>query len=112
MTSDFASCRAKSRKCDVSASAHSAATRCPAPSSPAPPPCRTSSKKCSLPERRSAKAALSTMIRRPQWSRRSEKDTFEGGMSHQSELIATDIEAYLAEHERKELLRFLTCGSV
>ncbi len=33
-------------------------------------------------------------------------------MSHQSELIATDIEAYLAEHERKDLLRFRTCGSV
>lgn len=33
-------------------------------------------------------------------------------MSHQSELIATDIDAYLAQHERKELLRFLTCGSV
>lgn len=33
-------------------------------------------------------------------------------MSHQSELIATDIEAYLAQHEKKELLRFLTCGSV
>lgn len=33
-------------------------------------------------------------------------------MSHQSELIAEDIHAYLAQHERKELLRFLTCGSV
>ena len=33
-------------------------------------------------------------------------------MSHQSELIATDINAYLAQHERKELLRLLTCGSV
>ncbi len=33
-------------------------------------------------------------------------------MSHQSDLIATDIEAYLAQHERKELLRFITCGSV
>ncbi|MGM0634035.1 MAG: sulfate adenylyltransferase subunit CysN [Pseudomonadota bacterium] len=33
-------------------------------------------------------------------------------MSHQSELISTDIEAYLAQHERKELLRLLTCGSV
>ncbi len=33
-------------------------------------------------------------------------------MSHQSNLIATDIEAYLAQHERKDLLRFLTCGSV
>ncbi|WP_136679919.1 sulfate adenylyltransferase subunit CysN [Neptunomonas sp. XY-337] len=33
-------------------------------------------------------------------------------MSHQSDLIATDIEAYLQQHENKELLRFLTCGSV
>ncbi len=33
-------------------------------------------------------------------------------MSHQSDLIATDIDAYLAEHENKDLLRFLTCGSV
>ncbi len=33
-------------------------------------------------------------------------------MSHQSDLITTDINAYLAQHERKELLRLLTCGSV
>lgn len=33
-------------------------------------------------------------------------------MSHQSELINTNIKAYLAQHERKELLRLLTCGSV
>jgi bifunctional enzyme CysN/CysC len=33
-------------------------------------------------------------------------------MSHASDLIASDIEAYLAEHERKDLLRLLTCGSV
>lgn len=33
-------------------------------------------------------------------------------MSHHSELIATDILAYLKQHERKELLRFITCGSV
>lgn len=33
-------------------------------------------------------------------------------MSHQSPLIAEDIEAYLAEHENKDLLRFITCGSV
>src|SRR5688500_5754064 len=33
-------------------------------------------------------------------------------MSHQSALIATDIHEYLAQHERKELLRFITCGSV
>lgn len=33
-------------------------------------------------------------------------------MSHQSNLIAEDIHAYLAQHEKKELLRFLTCGNV
>ena len=33
-------------------------------------------------------------------------------MPHQSDLISTDITAYLAQHERKELLRLLTCGSV
>lgn len=33
-------------------------------------------------------------------------------MSHQSELIAEDINEYLAQHEHKSLLRFITCGSV
>ena len=33
-------------------------------------------------------------------------------MSHQSDLISTDIDTYLAQHEQKELLRLLTCGSV
>ncbi|MDD2780082.1 sulfate adenylyltransferase subunit CysN, partial [Sulfuricurvum sp.] len=33
-------------------------------------------------------------------------------MAHQGDLIATDIEAYLREQEHKELLRFITCGSV
>ena len=33
-------------------------------------------------------------------------------MSHQSDLISQDILAYLSQHERKELLRFLTCGNV
>ena len=33
-------------------------------------------------------------------------------MNHQSELIATNIEEYLEQHEQKELLRLLTCGSV
>ncbi|AMN45546.1 bifunctional enzyme CysN/CysC [Steroidobacter denitrificans] len=33
-------------------------------------------------------------------------------MAHQSELIATDIEAYLQAHQHKSLLRFITCGSV
>ena len=33
-------------------------------------------------------------------------------MSHHSDLIATDIEAYLKQHEQKQLLRFITCGSV
>lgn len=30
----------------------------------------------------------------------------------QSDLIASDIEAYLQQHENKQLLRFITCGSV
>ena len=33
-------------------------------------------------------------------------------MSHQSDLIAEDIHAYLKQHENKQLLRFITCGSV
>lgn len=33
-------------------------------------------------------------------------------MSHQSDLIAEDITAYLESHEQKSLLRFITCGSV
>lgn len=33
-------------------------------------------------------------------------------MAHQSELIEHDIEAYLKSHEEKELVRFITCGSV
>ncbi|MEC9483822.1 MAG: sulfate adenylyltransferase subunit CysN [Halomonas sp.] len=33
-------------------------------------------------------------------------------MAHQSNLIAENIEQYLHEHENKDLLRFITCGSV
>ncbi|TXI17069.1 MAG: sulfate adenylyltransferase subunit CysN [Nitrosomonas sp.] len=33
-------------------------------------------------------------------------------MAHVSDLIAEDIELYLKTHERKSLLRFITCGSV
>jgi bifunctional enzyme CysN/CysC len=33
-------------------------------------------------------------------------------VAHTSDLIATDIEAYLHAHEHKSLLRFITCGSV
>ena len=33
-------------------------------------------------------------------------------MSHQSDLISQDINEYLKQHEHKELLRLLTCGSV
>ncbi|MFZ4670308.1 MAG: GTP-binding protein, partial [Microthrixaceae bacterium] len=34
-------------------------------------------------------------------------------MAHATnDLAATDIEAYLAQHERKSMLRFITCGSV
>ncbi|HVZ42410.1 MAG TPA: sulfate adenylyltransferase subunit CysN [Ramlibacter sp.] len=33
-------------------------------------------------------------------------------MGHRDELIASDIDAYLKQHEGKSLLRFITCGSV
>ncbi|HWF77895.1 MAG TPA: sulfate adenylyltransferase subunit CysN, partial [Caulobacteraceae bacterium] len=33
-------------------------------------------------------------------------------MAHASDLIATDIDAYLIAHQNKSLLRFITCGSV
>ena len=33
-------------------------------------------------------------------------------MAHSSELISTDIDSYLLQHEQKGLLRFITCGSV
>jgi bifunctional enzyme CysN/CysC len=33
-------------------------------------------------------------------------------MAHVSDLIASDIQTYLHQHERKGLLRFITCGSV
>ena len=33
-------------------------------------------------------------------------------MAHVSELIASDIDQYLKQHEHKSLLRFITCGSV
>ena len=33
-------------------------------------------------------------------------------MAHVSDLIETDIEAYLERHQNKSLLRFITCGSV
>jgi bifunctional enzyme CysN/CysC len=33
-------------------------------------------------------------------------------MAHVSDLIGTDIARYLQQHEHKELLRFITCGSV
>ena len=33
-------------------------------------------------------------------------------MAHVSNLIGADIEAYLAQHQHKSLLRFITCGSV
>src|SRR3990167_5561890 len=44
------------------------------------------------------------------WKRKNVRGIFD--MSHQSDLISEDILAYLAQHERKDLLRFLTCGNV
>src|SRR6201997_2308506 len=47
---------------------------------------------------------------RPRWRRRSRRGTSD--MAHASDLIASDINAYLKSHEQKSLLRFITCGSV
>src|ERR1700692_4667548 len=47
---------------------------------------------------------------RPRWRKRSRKGTSD--MAHASELIESDINAYLESHEHKSLLRFMTCGSV
>src|ERR1700749_5048502 len=44
------------------------------------------------------------------WRRRSRRGT--SNMAHASDLIASDIDAYLKSHEHKSLLRFITCGSV
>ena len=33
-------------------------------------------------------------------------------MIEQTTKIANDIEGYLKEHENKDMLRFITCGSV
>src|SRR5262249_37191233 len=33
-------------------------------------------------------------------------------MAHSADLVTRDLERYLASHERKGLLRFITCGSV
>ena len=38
--------------------------------------------------------------------------TVQAAGTHQSDLIAQDIDAYLQAHEHKSLLRFITCGSV
>jgi sulfate adenylyltransferase subunit 1 len=45
-----------------------------------------------------------------QWKRKKWKGT--SNMAHQSDLIEQDILAYLKEQEHKELVKFLTCGSV
>ncbi len=50
------------------------------------------------------------MTKQAPWNRKNAKGI--SRYSHQSELISTDIDAYLEQHEKKELLRLLTCGSV
>lgn len=50
------------------------------------------------------------MMQQDRWKKKNGKGIF--SMSHQSQLISQDILAYLAQHERKELLRLLTCGNV
>src|SRR5437868_1449962 len=49
-------------------------------------------------------------MRPPRWRRRSRKGISD--MAHASDLIETDIDAYLESHQHKSLLRFITCGSV
>src|SRR3954468_1405445 len=48
-------------------------------------------------------------MRRGRWSRRSARGTSE---MQAVDLSQEDIHTYLARHQKKELLRFLTCGSV
>src|ERR1700678_1839135 len=48
-------------------------------------------------------------MRRGRWSKRSARGTSE---MRAVDLSQEDIHTYLARHQRKELLRFLTCGSV
>src|SRR5271170_6210811 len=48
-------------------------------------------------------------MRRVRWSRRSARGTSE---MQAVDLSQEDIHTYLARHQKKELLRFLTCGSV
>ena len=57
----------------------------------------------------SARAASSTTTPPARWKKKRQGYF---NMSHQSDLISEDILAYLGQHERKELLRFLTCGNV
>ena len=46
-----------------------------------------------------------------QWEKETRGVFFK--MAHQSDLISKkNIEQYLKEHENKEILRFITCGSV
>jgi sulfate adenylyltransferase subunit 1 len=44
------------------------------------------------------------------WKRKKSKDISD--MSHASPMIEQDILRYLQQHENKQLLRFMTCGSV
>src|SRR5215831_4368463 len=46
----------------------------------------------------------------PRWRKRSRRGISD--MAHASDLIESDINAYLESHEHKSLLRFITCGSV
>ena len=50
------------------------------------------------------------MIQQGQWKRKKWKGT--SNMAHQSDLIEKDILGYLKAQEHKELVKFLTCGSV
>ena len=70
----------------------------------------TSSRKCWSPPPPSARAASSTRTRPPPWRRRSRKDISD--VARSIEFDGGDVEAYLRAQESKDLLRFITCGSV
>ena len=72
---------------------------------------RRSSRRCCWRRRPNGKAARSTATAAtPAWRRRSRRAISDGPLD--DELIARDIGAYLERHRDKELLRFITCGSV
>ncbi len=96
--------------CARCASAPWAATPCTGASSPTPTSMRRSSRRCSWPPPPSARARVIDFDQPRRWRRRRGKAT--SSMSAHdyripdAALIRADIDAYLRQHEEKDLLRF------